>query len=217
MIHESYTQGQVRIAKARAFEALSKAIARRCRSRRISFASCGSIEAARQKVAELVAQFHEEDGLTTLGVGDIRPLRRLDLLGMLAQHTGLEILLPELPRYEAANDDWVDRLQATVMADIFLTSPDAVTTSGEIFSSDDMGNQVGGVIFGPRRVIMVVGRNRVHKSLDSVLAESRGNSSVIVYGAMEGYKDRVHLLLVDADLKPLGHGLEVVDCPGVWA
>lgn len=100
------------------------------------------------------------------------------------------------------------------MVDIYITGAKAVTLKGEIFSNDDIGNQIGGIIFGPPKVIIVVGKNHIYKNLDTVLKKNRNISSVIVYGAMEGYKNRIHLILVDEDLKPIDDFIKADNNPG---
>lgn len=46
-------------------------------------------------------------------------------------------------------------------ADVFLTSANAVTMDGEIVNIDGNGNRVAAIIFGPKKVIMVVGANKL--------------------------------------------------------
>ncbi len=49
----------------------------------------------------------------------------------------------------------------SLMADVFLTSANAVTMDGEIVNIDGVGNRVAAIIFGPKKVIMVVGVNKL--------------------------------------------------------
>lgn len=46
-------------------------------------------------------------------------------------------------------------------ADAFLTSANAVTMDGEIVNIDGTGNRVAAIVFGPAKVIMVVGANKL--------------------------------------------------------
>lgn len=41
-------------------------------------------------------------------------------------------------------------------------------SKGDIVSSDGVGNRVSGVIFGPKKVIMVVGRNKINAALERI-------------------------------------------------
>jgi hypothetical protein len=54
-------------------------------------------------------------------------------------------------------------------ADIFLTSTNAITLDGKLVSIDGHGNRVSAMIFGPKRVIVVAGTNKIVKDLDEAL------------------------------------------------
>ncbi len=48
-----------------------------------------------------------------------------------------------------------------MLSDVFLMSANAICESGEIVNIDGNGNRLGAMIFGPRTVIMVVGKNKI--------------------------------------------------------
>ena len=48
-------------------------------------------------------------------------------------------------------------------ADVFLTSTNAVTLDGQLVNVDGSGNRVAAMIFGPKKVIVVVGINKIVK------------------------------------------------------
>jgi hypothetical protein len=50
-----------------------------------------------------------------------------------------------------------------------VTGTNAITRQGELVNVDSYGNRVTGIIFGPRRVIVVVGANKEAKDLNEVL------------------------------------------------
>lgn len=58
-------------------------------------------------------------------------------------------------------------------ADAYLCSCNAVTLSGEIYNVDGNGNRVAATIFGPKRVIMVVGVNKIVRDLEAALERVR--------------------------------------------
>jgi hypothetical protein len=51
-------------------------------------------------------------------------------------------------------------------ADIFITGTNAITLDGKILSTDQAGNRVAGLIFGPEKVIIVVGINKIVANLE---------------------------------------------------
>lgn len=52
-----------------------------------------------------------------------------------------------------------------LLADILLTSSNAITEKGEIVNIDGAGNRVAGLNFGPKKVIIVAGINKIVPNL----------------------------------------------------
>lgn len=60
------------------------------------------------------------------------------------------------------------RLQREVFSsDIYLTGANAVTLDGKIVSTDGGGNRVAAMMFGPSKVVIVIGVNKIVKNLDA--------------------------------------------------
>jgi len=53
--------------------------------------------------------------------------------------------------------------------DLFITGTNAVTRSGELVNLDMIGNRVSGITFGPRNVVVMVGRNKVVEDLEAAI------------------------------------------------
>ncbi len=62
-------------------------------------------------------------------------------------------------------------------ADAFLCSANAVTLNGEIYNVDGSGNRVAAVLYGPKKVIMVVGYNKLVRSLDDAIRRVKTTSA----------------------------------------
>ena len=56
-----------------------------------------------------------------------------------------------------------------LQADVFLSSCNAVTRDGRLVNMDSSGNRVAAISYGPRKVIMAVGANKVVDNLDEAL------------------------------------------------
>ena len=54
-------------------------------------------------------------------------------------------------------------------ADVFVSSCNAVTRDGRLVNMDSSGNRVAAISYGPRKVIMAVGANKVVDNLDEAL------------------------------------------------
>ena len=58
-------------------------------------------------------------------------------------------------------------------ADCFFCSANAISLTGEIVNVDGVGNRTSGMAFGPRKVVIVAGMNKVTSDLDSALKRVR--------------------------------------------
>ncbi len=53
--------------------------------------------------------------------------------------------------------------------DTYLCSSNAVTENGELYNVDGNSNRVACIVYGPRQVIMVVGKNKIVKDIDEAV------------------------------------------------
>ena len=58
-------------------------------------------------------------------------------------------------------------------ADVFLAGTNAVTLDGKLVNIDGRGNRVAAMIFGPEKVILVVGVNKIVKDVNEALERIR--------------------------------------------
>ena len=56
-----------------------------------------------------------------------------------------------------------------LLVDLFITGTNAVTESGQIVNLDMIGNRVGALTFGPKWVILMIGRNKIVTNLDEAM------------------------------------------------
>jgi L-lactate utilization protein LutB len=78
--------------------------------------------------------------------------------------------------------DWDDPLskaekmgirKAALNSDVYLTSSNAITLKGQLVNIDGTGNRVAAMIFGPKKVIIVAGVNKIVDNLDEAFARIR--------------------------------------------
>jgi len=96
---------------------------------------------------------------------------------------GGSVTLQEMGAYEALKDrgqkvlwhwrtpaeDIPKLLRDGMFADVYLTSSNAVIEDGKLLNIDGTGNRVASMIFGPPRVIVIAGRNKLAPDYDSAL------------------------------------------------
>ncbi len=60
-----------------------------------------------------------------------------------------------------SRDERLEVMRRQLTCDLFLSGSNALTLSGELVNIDATGNRVAAMLFGPRKVIVVVGRNKL--------------------------------------------------------
>jgi len=61
------------------------------------------------------------------------------------------------------------RRRRSLHADLFITGTNAVTEAGQLVNLDMIGNRVAALTFGPRWVVIVVGRNKIVPDLEEAM------------------------------------------------
>lgn len=62
-----------------------------------------------------------------------------------------------------------DRFRKCFFADTYLSSANAITENGEIYNVDGNSNRASAIMFGPKRVIIVAGVNKLVKDFDEAV------------------------------------------------
>jgi len=62
-----------------------------------------------------------------------------------------------------------ERRRQSLLVDLFITGTNAVTESGQLVNLDMTGNRVAGLTFGPRNVVVLVGRNKIVSNLNNAI------------------------------------------------
>jgi L-lactate utilization protein LutB len=66
-------------------------------------------------------------------------------------------------------EESLERRRRALLVDLFITGSNAVTESGQLVNLDMIGNRVGAITFGPKHVIILVGRNKIVPDLESAM------------------------------------------------
>ncbi len=100
----------------------------------------------------------EAEGADSVGFGGSMSVADLKVADRLRE-MGKEILNHSAPGLTPEERLAVMHRQLT--CDLFLTGTNAVTLSGCLVNIDATGNRVGSMFFGPKKVIVVAGRNKL--------------------------------------------------------
>ncbi len=106
----------------------------------------------------------------TFGLGGSDTTRSLGIVPALSQRN--KTIFDHLT--EGFNlSESIDCRRSQTACDCFICSANAVALTGEIVNVDGVGNRTSAMAFGPRKVIIVAGMNKVTPDLDSALKRVR--------------------------------------------
>lgn len=74
--------------------------------------------------------------------------------------------------YEAgiSPEESYERRRQSLLADLFLAGSNALTEDGKLVNLDGVGNRIGGINFGPKHVVVFVGRNKLVHDVETAMA-----------------------------------------------
>ncbi len=96
-----------------------------------------------------------------VGVGGSITIREINLIDSLSARGNI-VIQHWLP---PPGEDSVTTARKEIDSDIFLTSSNAITENGKLINIDGTGNRVAAMIFGPRKVIVIAGINKIVKDV----------------------------------------------------
>lgn len=150
-------------------ELLAQKMIKNLKRRNFEAFYCPTAAEAVEKVSSLIP-----DGSSVTWGGSMT-IRDMGLTAALHKRE-LDILDRDL----AADRDEAQRIyRKAFSADYYLSSVNAISEDGVIVNIDGNGNRVAAITFGPKKVILVVGLNKVTQDVESALARARSTASPI--------------------------------------
>lgn len=89
------------------------------------------------------------------------------LYDLLKKNTDLNVL--DTYDKNLSPEEVFERRRQSLLADLFITGSNAVTEAGQLVNLDMFGNRICGITFGPKNVIVIVGRNKIVPDLDKAM------------------------------------------------
>lgn len=83
-----------------------------------------------------------------------------------------------LDRYKEnlTQEDIKEIYRKSFFADTYFASANAITEDGKIFNVDGNGNRVAAILYGPDKVVLIVGVNKIVKNIEQAVARNRAIS-----------------------------------------
>ena len=120
---------------------------------------------ATQAKEEIIAMIPQ--GATVYRCGSMSAFN-MGLWEAVAALPGINLIDPY--RSDLSPEEGLDLRRQGLSADVMIAGTNAITLDGRLVNLDGMGNRVAAMAFGPKKVILVVGMNKVAADLESAVA-----------------------------------------------
>lgn len=99
--------------------------------------------------------------------GDSRTLYATNILEAFKHNREIRVIETFDP--SISREEIIERRREALMVDLFFTGSNAITECGKLVNLDMVGNRVGGITFGPRHVVLTVGRNKIVSNVEEAM------------------------------------------------
>ncbi len=103
----------------------------------------------------------------TAAWGDSMTFLATGVMAVINADTGIQMIDPF--DAQASPAERLARRRQALLTDLFFTGSNAVTETGLLVNLDMVGNRVAGITFGPRHVVLFIGRNKIVPTLDDAM------------------------------------------------
>ena len=153
-----------------------------------------------------------------VGFGGSATLQQIGILEELRGRKDIKLL----DRTRVKLEELPELFSKIFSADIFLSGTNAITKKGQLVNVDGIGNRVAAITYGPKKVIIIIGKNKITKDSDSALERIKKVSLVKniermketgrtdwsmenMWGQVsiierQRIPDRIHVIIVDEEL-----------------
>ena len=91
------------------------------------------------------------------------------------------------PRYKVLDtydkslspEQGMQRRRESLLVDLFITGANALTESGQLVNLDMIGNRVAAMTFGPRHVLIFIGRNKIVPDIEAAIARIKNYAAPV--------------------------------------
>ncbi len=141
---------------------VARTIIKNLEKRRMAGSYAAGADQARGEIVEMIPS-----GATVFRCGSMSAVG-MGLWEAVAALPGINLIDPYRP--ELSPEEGLELRRQGLLADVMIASSNAITLDGKLVNLDGMGNRVAAMAFGPKKVILVVGMNKVVPDLDSAVA-----------------------------------------------
>ena len=114
-----------------------------------------NLDEAKSRILELIPAG------SSIGIGNSRTLKRMNISSELTKK-GYKVLDKTLAK---TKEESLELKRKSLLTDWYLTGTNAVSSEGHIVNIDHSGNRVAAMIYGPKKVIIIIGTNKITDTL----------------------------------------------------
>jgi L-lactate utilization protein LutB len=152
-------------------EKLAQHLIKNLNKRRLEASYAPSAAQARDEILAMIPNG------ATVSRGGSMSVVDMGLWEALVHKPGVDVIDPFLPGL--APEVAQDRRRQSLLADFFITGTNAITLDGKLVNLDGQGNRVAAMCYGPKKVILVVGLNKVAPDLETAMARVKHHAAPI--------------------------------------
>jgi L-lactate utilization protein LutB len=101
--------------------------------------------------------------------------------------TGLFHELKDNPELEVLNtfnkkltpEEMLELRRQSLLVDLFVTGTNAVTQDGHLVNLDMVGNRVAAIMWGPKNVLLIIGRNKICINFEEAMFRIKNYAAVV--------------------------------------
>lgn len=126
----------------------------------------------REELIEIIENLSLEGD--KIAVGGSTTLNEVNLLNYLrtGRYNFLDRYKEGLTREEVVNI-----FRESLLCDVYITSTNAITEEGYLYNVDGNGNRVAAMLYGPRKVIVICGINKLVKNVEEAMERNKSISA----------------------------------------
>ena len=155
------------INREKHYAALAAKVIKGLESRNMTGYYAATAEEAKEKALELIGKG------STVNMGGCQTVRDIGLFDVLSNSEEYNFI---------DRDNYADKRAAMLAAydaDVFLSSVNAMTEDGQLVNIDGNANRVSAIAQGPKKVLFIVGMNKVCCDLDAAMKRARNVAAPI--------------------------------------
>jgi len=135
-------------------------IIKKFKLKNIKVISVNTKEEATKEILKLIPE------KSTIGYSGSMTLEQIGILDLIRNKNYVLFDRAKITKYTKESYNLGHKAQH---ANYFLTSSNAITKTGEIINTDRTGNRVSSMIYGPDKVIIIVGKNKIVNTIEEGL------------------------------------------------